>query len=73
MAELATMARPYAEALFRVAKAADVNAWSELVSESQYESPKQLRLHNARCSGRSRGWQLFRIRNATRLGLLEIT
>jgi len=33
MAELATIARPYAEALFRVAKAADLNSWSELVSE----------------------------------------
>jgi F-type H+-transporting ATPase subunit delta len=37
MAELATIARPYAEALFRVAKAGTgtttLNAWSELVSE----------------------------------------
>lgn len=33
MAELATIARPYAEALFRVAKAADLGAWAELVSE----------------------------------------
>ena len=37
MAELATIARPYAEALFRVAKAATgstaLNAWAELVSE----------------------------------------
>lgn len=33
MAELATIARPYAEALFRVAKSADLNAWSNLVSE----------------------------------------
>jgi len=33
MAELATIARPYAEALFRVAKAADLNSWSALVSE----------------------------------------
>lgn len=33
MAEFATIARPYAEALFRVAKAEDMNAWSELVSE----------------------------------------
>jgi F-type H+-transporting ATPase subunit delta len=33
MAELATIARPYAEALFRVAKAADLTAWSGLVSE----------------------------------------
>ncbi|HEY8023913.1 MAG TPA: F0F1 ATP synthase subunit delta [Burkholderiaceae bacterium] len=33
MAELATIARPYAEALFRVAKAGSLPAWSELVSE----------------------------------------
>ncbi|AJC20456.1 F0F1 ATP synthase subunit delta [Pandoraea pulmonicola] len=33
MAELATIARPYAEALFRVAKAGDLNRWSELVRE----------------------------------------
>ncbi|MBI3231294.1 MAG: F0F1 ATP synthase subunit delta [Burkholderiales bacterium] len=33
MAELATVARPYAEALFRVAQEGDLNAWSELVSE----------------------------------------
>ena len=37
MAELATIARPYAEALFRVAKSGDglmpLNAWSQLVSE----------------------------------------
>lgn len=33
MAELATIARPYAEALFRVAQSGDVNAWSELVRE----------------------------------------
>lgn len=33
MAELATVARPYAEALFRVAKAGNLGAWSELVSE----------------------------------------
>ena len=37
MAELATIARPYAEALFRVAKAgngaANLAAWSDLVSE----------------------------------------
>ena len=32
MAELATVARPYAEALFRVAQASDLNAWSRLVS-----------------------------------------
>lgn len=33
MAELATVARPYAEALFRVAQEGDLAAWSELVSE----------------------------------------
>jgi F-type H+-transporting ATPase subunit delta len=33
MAELATVARPYAEALFRVAKSGNLAAWSELVSE----------------------------------------
>jgi F-type H+-transporting ATPase subunit delta len=37
MAEIATIARPYAEALFRVAKSsndsAKLNAWSELVDE----------------------------------------
>ena len=33
MAELATIARPYAEALFRVAKSADLSAWAELVDE----------------------------------------
>lgn len=33
MAELATVARPYAEALFRVAQTGDLAAWSGLVSE----------------------------------------
>lgn len=33
MAELATVARPYAEALFRVAQDGDMAAWSSLVSE----------------------------------------
>ena len=33
MAELATIARPYAEALFRVAKTGNLAAWSDLVSE----------------------------------------
>ena len=33
MAELATVARPYAEALFRVAKSGNLSAWSDLVSE----------------------------------------
>lgn len=33
MAELATIARPYAEALFRVAKTGNVAAWTDLVSE----------------------------------------
>ena len=36
MAELATIARPYAEALFRVAKAGNLSAWSDLVSEMAY-------------------------------------
>jgi F-type H+-transporting ATPase subunit delta len=33
MAELATVARPYAEALFRVAQQGDMAAWSNIVSE----------------------------------------
>lgn len=33
MAELATIARPYAEALFRVAQAGDIAAWSALVAD----------------------------------------
>lgn len=33
MAELATIARPYAEALFRVAKSGNLAAWTDLVSE----------------------------------------
>ena len=33
MAELATIARPYAEALFRVAKAGNLAAWSDIVTE----------------------------------------
>ncbi len=33
MAELATLARPYAEALFRVAKKGDLPAWSKFVSD----------------------------------------
>jgi F-type H+-transporting ATPase subunit delta len=33
MAELATVARPYAEALFRVARDSDMAAWAVLVSE----------------------------------------
>jgi F-type H+-transporting ATPase subunit delta len=33
MAELATVARPYAEALFRVAQNGDMAAWSALVAE----------------------------------------
>jgi len=33
MAEIATIARPYAEALFRVAKSGNLSAWSDLVSE----------------------------------------
>lgn len=33
MAELATIARPYAEALFRVAQSGDLSAWSASLSE----------------------------------------
>lgn len=33
MAEIATVARPYAEALFRVAQSGDMAAWSAIVSE----------------------------------------
>ena len=33
MAEHATIARPYAEALFRVAQPAKLNAWAEILSE----------------------------------------
>lgn len=33
MAELATVARPYAEALFRVAQQGDLNSWSSLIEE----------------------------------------
>jgi F-type H+-transporting ATPase subunit delta len=33
MAEFATIARPYAEALFRVAKNGNIAAWSDLVSQ----------------------------------------
>ena len=33
MAELATVARPYAEALFRVAQTGDMNAWSAIAAE----------------------------------------
>jgi F-type H+-transporting ATPase subunit delta len=33
MAEIATVARPYAEALFRVASVGNLTAWSDLVSE----------------------------------------
>ena len=36
MAELATIARPYAEALFRVAKSTDLTAWSSLVGEMAF-------------------------------------
>ena len=33
MAELATIARPYAEAVFRVAEAGELAAWSDFVEE----------------------------------------
>ncbi|MFM8464844.1 MAG: F0F1 ATP synthase subunit delta, partial [Burkholderiaceae bacterium] len=32
MAELATIARPYAEALFRIARASNLNAWADALS-----------------------------------------
>jgi F-type H+-transporting ATPase subunit delta len=32
MAELATIARPYAEALFRIAKTSNLNAWADVLS-----------------------------------------
>jgi len=35
MAELATIARPYAEALFRVAKNGNLSAWSDILSEME--------------------------------------
>ena len=57
MAELATIARPYAEALFRVAKAATgstaLNAWAELVSEmAQVAAHPEVQAlsHNAKVS-----------------------
>jgi F-type H+-transporting ATPase subunit delta len=55
MAELATIARPYAEALFRVAKAGDLPAWSILVSEMAHVAahPDVVALaHNPKVSGR---------------------
>ena len=33
MAELSTIARPYAEAVFRIAKSGDVSAWNGLIAE----------------------------------------
>ena len=33
MAELSTVARPYAEALFQVARAGSLAAWSDLIDE----------------------------------------
>jgi len=33
MAELSTIARPYAEAAFRIAKTGDLNAWNSLIAE----------------------------------------
>jgi F-type H+-transporting ATPase subunit delta len=53
MAELATIARPYAEALFRVAKSGDLAAWSSLVSEmAQVASHPDVRAlaHNPKIS-----------------------
>ena len=33
MAEISTIARPYAEAAFRIAKSGDLNAWNALIAE----------------------------------------
>ena len=55
MAELATVARPYAEALFRVAKAGDLSAWSTLVSEMAHVAAHpdvQALSHNPNVSGK---------------------
>ncbi|MDP5009313.1 MAG: F0F1 ATP synthase subunit delta [Glaciimonas sp.] len=49
MAEIATIARPYAEALFRVAKSKDLAAWSTLVTEMAHvaaNSEVQALAHN---------------------------
>jgi F-type H+-transporting ATPase subunit delta len=53
MAELATVARPYAEALFRVAKTGNLSAWSDLVVEMAHvaEHPDvQALAHNPKVS-----------------------
>jgi F-type H+-transporting ATPase subunit delta len=55
MAEIATVARPYAEALFRVAKAGDLSAWSTLVSEMAHVAAHpdvQALSHNPNVSGK---------------------
>ena len=55
MAELATVARPYAEALFRVAKAGNLSAWSELVSEMAHVAAHpdvQALSHNPNVAGK---------------------
>ena len=51
MAELATIARPYAEALFRIAKPDGLDVWSDLLSEmAQIASVPELKelAHNPR-------------------------
>ena len=70
MAELATIARPYAEALFRVAKAGSLAAWSDLVDEMA-----QVAKRYARRSGPERYsllqpdvWQLVQERQRAILG-----
>ena len=55
MAEIATVARPYAEALFRVAKAGNLAAWSDLVSEMAHVAAHpdvQALSHNPNVSGK---------------------
>jgi F-type H+-transporting ATPase subunit delta len=53
MAEIATIARPYAEALFRVAKSGNLSAWSDVVAEMAHVAahPDVLALaHNPKVS-----------------------
>ncbi|MBC3916536.1 F0F1 ATP synthase subunit delta [Undibacterium sp. CY18W] len=53
MAEIATIARPYAEALFRVAQTGNLSAWSELVTEMAQvgaHSDVQALAHNPKVS-----------------------
>ena len=55
MAELATIARPYAEALFRVAEGGDIAAWSTLVQELALLQEQVMRMNDARQLGRPTG------------------